>query len=150
VFIESLVAALRQINSTVQIYIGEGEGGHNSFSMNKAFNNMDYFAIEKEFTQVKIINLSKTPSKDVELDTPRGPYKIALPEIFFNEIDFSISCPVPKVHCMTKVTLSFKNQWGCLPDNMRLKNHHMFDYIIPKIGYSEVYICFFRWKIWIK
>lgn len=133
-FIEVLVAALREINSTTMIYIGEGEGGYNSFSMTTAFENMGFFELEKTFPNVKIVNLSKLPSKEIEIETPRGPYKLALPEIFFNEIDFSISCPLPKVHCMTNVTLSYKNQWGCLPDTMRLKNHYMFAHIISKIS----------------
>jgi uncharacterized protein (DUF362 family) len=133
-FIEGLVAALRKINSNTLIYVGEGEGGYNSFSMTAAFENMGFVELEKEFPNVKIINLSKLPSKEIEIETPRGPYKIAMPKIFFNEIDFSISCPVPKVHCMTGITLSYKNQWGCLPDTMRLKNHYMFDYIISKIS----------------
>jgi uncharacterized protein (DUF362 family) len=34
---------------------------------------------------------------------------------------------------MTDVTLSLKNQWGCLPDVMRLKNHYVFDEIISQI-----------------
>jgi len=80
------------------------------------------------------VDVLKIPSKEIEIDTPRGTYKIALPGIFFDEIDFSISCPVPKVHCMTTITLSYKNQWGCLPDVMRLKNHYMFDYIISKVS----------------
>src|SRR3989338_9178912 len=133
-FVGTLVRALRKINDRTKIYIGEGEGGYNSFSMSDAFRDMGFLEIEKEFPQVKIINLSKIPSKEIEIDTQRGPYKIALPEIFFNEIDFSISCPLPKVHCMTKITLSYKNQWGCLPDVMRLKNHYMFDYIISKVS----------------
>ena len=133
-FVGTLVRALRKINDRTKIYIGEGEGGYNSFSMSDAFRDMGFLEIENEFPQVKIINLSKIPSKEIEIDTPRGPYKIALPEIFFNEIDFSISCPLPKVHCMTKITLSYKNQWGCLPDVMRLKNHYMFDYIISKVS----------------
>ena len=133
-FVASLVDSLRKINTTTRIYIGEGEGGYNSFSMNEAFINMSFYELEKEFPQVKIINLSKMPSKEVKVETQRGPYKIALPEIFFNEIDFSISCPVPKVHCMTGITLSFKNQWGCLPDVMRLQNHYMFDHLISKIS----------------
>lgn len=133
-FVENLVAALRKINSTTRIYIGEGEGGYNSFSMDEALELMGFLELEKEFPQVKVINLSKVPSKVIEIDTPRGTYRIALPEIFFNEIDFSISCPVPKLHCMTKISLSYKNLWGCLPDVMRLKNHHMFDYIISKVS----------------
>lgn len=133
-FIHALVTVLIESNPDLKVYIGEGEGGYNSFSMSEAFKNMGFETLRNEFSQVYIINLSEIPSKEVKIDTPQGPYKVALPEIFFNEVDLSISCPLPKVHCMTKLTLSYKNQWGCLPDTMRLKNHYMFAYIISKIS----------------
>lgn len=133
-FIRSLVSALVSINPGLKIYIGEGEGGYNSYSISQAFRKMGFFGIEKDFSQIKIINLSQTPFKTYTIDTKKGPYKLDLPVIFQEKIDFSISCPLPKVHCMTKVTLSYKNQWGCLPDTMRLKNHYMFDHIISKVA----------------
>lgn len=133
-FVEALVNALRQINSTTKIYIGEGEGGYNSFSMNEAFQNMGFYKLQEKYPNVKIINLSELPTVQVELSAGNKPYHLNLPEIFFNEIDFSITCPVPKVHCMTRLTLSLKNQWGCLPDVMRLKNHFVFDEIIGQIS----------------
>ena len=34
---------------------------------------------------------------------------------------------------MTGITLSFKNQWGCLTDTLRLKNHPVFDDIIGQV-----------------
>jgi|SRR3972149_355761 len=132
--VRSLVKALLDYNDKLRVLIGEGEGGYNSFSMDQAFKNMGFFKLEEDFHQVEIVNLSKIPSKIITIDTPKGSYGVELPEIFFNEIDFSISCPLPKVHCMTKVTLSYKNQWGCLPDVMRLKNHFMFNHIISKIS----------------
>lgn len=133
-FIESLVDVLITTKPDLKIYIGEGDGGYNSYSSDAAFENMGFYELESEYPQIKIVNLSKVPSQCVEIDTPRGIYKLLLPKIFFDEVDFSISCPVPKVHCMTKVTLSYKNQWGCLPDVMRLKNHYMFNYIISKVS----------------
>ena len=133
-FIMSLVSVLSEINPKIKIYVGEGEGGYNSFSMSEAFNNMGFTEIEQKHSNVKLVNISKIPSRETGVETPKGPYKIVLPEIFFDEIDFSISCPVPKVHCMTKITLSYKNQWGCLPDTMRLKNHYMFDFIIQRVS----------------
>jgi len=133
-FVESLVAALRQINSTTKIYIGEGEGGYNSFSMTEAMRVMGFYDIVKRYPNVEIVNLSKLPRRTVELKANGKPYLIDLPELFFDEIDFSITCPLPKVHCMTKITLSFKNQWGCIPDTMRLKNHFKFDSIISRIS----------------
>jgi uncharacterized protein (DUF362 family) len=131
-FIDELVGALRKINSTTKIYIGEGEGGYNSFSMTDAMRAMGFFELEKKYPNVEIINVSKIPSSTVELMAKGKPYMIDLPTIF-DEIDFSITCPLPKVHCMTKITLSMKNQWGCLPDTMRLKNHYVFDEIISQI-----------------
>ena len=132
-FISSLVAALRQINSTTKIYIGEGEGGYNSFSMTDAMHRMGFYEIEKEYSNVKIVNISKLPSRKIELKTKGNPYFVDLPVLLLDEVDFSITCPLPKVHCMTKVTLSMKNQWGCLPDIMRLKNHYVFDEIIGQV-----------------
>lgn len=132
-FVDSLIAALRNLNTTTKIYIGEGEGGYNSFSMTEAMHAMGFFEIAKKYSNVEIVNLSELERKKVELRANGKPYLIDLPKIFFDEIDFSISCPLPKVHCMTKITLSFKNQWGCLPDIMRLKNHYVFDEIIGQV-----------------
>ena len=132
-FVECLVAALRKINTSTKIYIGEGDGGYNSFSMSDGMKAMGYYDIESRYPNVKVINLSKLPRQQVELQANGRPYFVDLPAIFFDEIDFSITCPVPKVHCMTKVTLAFKNQWGCLPDTMRLKNHYVFDEIISQV-----------------
>lgn len=132
-FVASLVDSLRKINTTTKIYIGEGEGGYNSFSMTDAMRDMGFFEIAENYPNVEAINLSKLKTRIVELRANGKPYPISLPEIFFKEIDFSITCPLPKVHCMTGVTLSFKNQWGCLPDVMRLKNHYVFDDIIGQV-----------------
>jgi len=133
-FVESLVAALRQINSTTKIYIGEGEGGYNSFSMTDAMKDMGFYEIAEAYPNVEIVNLSHLATRKMGLKANGKPYSINLPELFFDEIDFSITCPLPKVHCMTGITLSFKNQWGCLPDTMRLKNHYVFDEIISQIS----------------
>jgi uncharacterized protein (DUF362 family) len=132
-FIENLVAALRQINSTTRIYIGEGEGGYNSFSMTGAMQAMGFLGIAKNYPNVEIINLSTVQRVTVQVVANNEAYSIELPGLFFDEIDFSISCPLPKVHCMTKISLSLKNQWGCLPDTMRLKNHYVFDEIINQV-----------------
>jgi len=132
-FVAALVAALRNINTTTKIYIGEGEGGYNSFSMTDAMRNMGFYKIAQNYPNVKILNLSKMATRIVDLEANGKPYPLRLPELFFEEIDFCISCPLPKVHCMTGITLSFKNQWGCLPDTMRLKNHYVFDEIISQV-----------------
>ena len=132
-FIECLVAALRRINSSTRLYIGEADGGYHSFSMTEAMRSMGFENLEKDYPNVSVINLSEAGSREVMLEAKGRPYPVRLPEFILDEIDFSITCPVPKVHCMTKVTLSLKNQWGCLPDTMRLRHHHVFDEIIGQI-----------------
>jgi uncharacterized protein (DUF362 family) len=132
-FVLALVAALRKINTTTKIYIGEGDGGYNSFSMSDAMRSMGFYEISEIYPNVEIVNLSHLATKTVELKAYGKPYSLNLPELFFSEIDFSITCPLPKVHCMTGVSLSFKNQWGCIPDKMRLKNHYVLDEIISQI-----------------
>jgi uncharacterized protein (DUF362 family) len=132
-FVEQLVASLRKINSTTKIYIGEGEGGYNSYAMTDAMRGMGFYELETSYPNVNIVNISKLPARPVELQAKGKPYLLHLPTLILDEIDFSITCPLPKVHCMTKITLSFKNQWGCLPDAMRLKNHYVFDDIIGQV-----------------
>lgn len=133
-FVEELVRLLLRIKPGLKILIGEGEGGYNSFSMSNAMTAMGFDQIVVRHPNVELVNLSTVPARSVEIDTERGPYSIQLPGIFFKDIDFSISVPLPKIHSMTKVTLSFKNLWGCLPDVMRLKNHYMFPHLISKIA----------------
>ncbi|MFH1616623.1 MAG: DUF362 domain-containing protein [Planctomycetota bacterium] len=132
-FVEGLVGVLRNMNPVTKIYIGEGEGGYNSFPMTDAMREMGFFEIAEKYSNVEIINISRLPSRTIELTARDKPYPIALPALFLDEIDFSITCPVPKVHGMTRITLSLKNQWGCLPDVMRLKNHYVFNEIIGQI-----------------
>ncbi len=132
-FFASLADALRRINLTTKIYIGESGGGYNSFSMTEAMRNMGFDEIAEAYPSVEIINLSELETQSAELKANGIPYSFQLPAILFNEIDFSITCPLPRVHCMMGITLSFKNQWGWLPDVMRLKNHYVFDEIIGQI-----------------
>jgi len=133
-FVENLVAALRRINTSTKIYIGEGEGGYNSFSMTDALRSMGFYDIQKKYQNVEIVNLTQLSSRRIAFMVRGKAFWIDLPQFFFDEISFSISCPLPKVHCITKVTLSCKNQWGCLPDTMRLKNHYVFDEVIGQIS----------------
>jgi uncharacterized protein (DUF362 family) len=133
-FVEAIVRCLRKINSVTRIYIGEGEGGSQAFSMTKAMEAMGFPTLESKYPNVRVINLSTVLSRSVELKAFGKPYSLDLPALFFDEVDFSITCPVPKVHCMTKITLSYKNQWGCLPDTMRLRNHYAFDEIIAQVS----------------
>ena len=41
-FIREVVGTLKDLNKNVKIYIGEGEGGYHSFSMDEAFKTMGF------------------------------------------------------------------------------------------------------------
>jgi len=61
-------------------------------------------------------------------------YRMSLSTVLLHETDAFITRPVPKVHAMTGVSLGFKNQWGCLGDNMRVTQHPHFDRAIVAIN----------------
>ena len=131
-FVAALVEALRQLNSTTTIYVAEGEGGYDAYSVHNTLRTMGFYELESRFPRVRVVNLSEGPRTTARLETRRGPYDLQLPALF-SEVDFSISCPLPKVHAMTRITLSMKNMWGCLPDTLRLKNHYMLDHILSRL-----------------
>jgi uncharacterized protein (DUF362 family) len=133
-FIEEIVSYLLATNSRLKIFVGEGEGGYNSFSMSGAMRTMGYHQVASRHPNVELVNLTSIPSTEVVLDTPKGKYPLRLPDLLLRDVDLAISCPVPKVHAMTTLTLSFKNLWGCLPDVHRLKNHYMFSYLISRVA----------------
>jgi uncharacterized protein (DUF362 family) len=52
-----------------------------------------------------------------------------------DDIDYLITMPVPKIHNNTGVSLSFKNQWGCIPEpNDRLRMHPYFKHVILEVN----------------
>ncbi len=133
-FVEALVVALRRIKPSLRILVGDGEGGYNSFNMSDAMRVMGFYDLEVKYPGVKVVNLSALPRTEVSFHTPKGDVPISVPSIFLEEVDFSISCPLPKIHDMTKLTLSYKNLWGCLPDTMRLQYHYAFPHLISQIA----------------
>lgn len=134
VLVEDVVHAITAANPRLKIFVGEGEGGYNSFSMSGALQTMGYGEIPSRYPNVELVNLTRMPSSEVVLQTARGPYHVLVPELLAREVDFAISCPLAKVHAMTTLTLSYKNLWGCLPDVLRLKNHYMFSMLISKMA----------------
>jgi uncharacterized protein (DUF362 family) len=54
--------------------------------------------------------------------------------MLLDSIDAFVSLPVPKVHSMTGVSLAMKNQWGLIPDPMRLDHHHAFDEVVLEVN----------------
>jgi uncharacterized protein (DUF362 family) len=132
-FVAALVGVLKRAQPDAEILIAEGEGGYNSFSMTNAMRSMGFQALANAHAKTRIVNLSESPRRLQVLNTQRGDYPLELPAVF-DEVDFCISCPLPKIHAMTTLTLSLKNLWGCVPDVYRLKNHYMLPHLLPLLS----------------
>lgn len=126
--LEAIVAFLK--TRTDHVMIGETDGGANSWKVETAFENHDLPRICAKY-DVQMVNLCKTPREMVELPLQRGKVRLELPRVLLKETDVFITVPVPKIHCMTKVSLALKNQWGCIPAaEKRFRYHSHFDEMI--------------------
>jgi len=119
-FIEHVVTAIR--DRTPHITVGESDGGYHSFKAEEAFESHGLFRLREQFG-IQVVNLSDGPSESRTVDIAGCPVTVEVPRLLLDETDVFITLPVPKVHVMTQVSLGFKNQWGCQPGTMRLRNH---------------------------
>ena len=125
--IEALVSVLSTRCSNLMI--GESDGGSHAWKAEEAFEGHDLFNIAAKYN-VRLVNLCKTPSEYVETIVAGKRIQVHMPSLLIHDMDVFITMPVPKVHVMTNVSLGFKNQWGCIPDVMRLKYHYQFSHQI--------------------
>jgi uncharacterized protein (DUF362 family) len=117
--IEALLGILK--DRAAEVYIGESDGGDESFTAEYSLNNHGVPDICRK-TGATMINLSQTKRVRVT-DTICGRKTDVTLPVPLLTIDESISVPVLKVHVMTKITLSLKNLWGCHPSTLRLMDH---------------------------
>ncbi len=129
--IEALIKVLKDFCS--DIIVGESDGGYYSWKAEDAFRGHDIDRIAKKY-EVSTLNLSKAERIYLPIAANGKTYHIPFPKILKEGIDIFITMPVAKVHCMTGVSLSMKNQWGCIPDTMRLSLHHIFNESILEIN----------------
>lgn len=131
--IEKLILALKDY--TDNIIIGEGDaGGYNRFSMDDVFEKVGIITMAKRHG-VKVVNFSKLSSKDIHVNFKRKDLAVPIPKMLLEQTDLFISVPLPKVHILTKVSISIKNQWGCIADPpTRLRLHPYFEKVIWEIN----------------
>jgi uncharacterized protein (DUF362 family) len=122
-FIAAAVEVLRERSS--KIIIGESDGGYHSFQAEEAFASHGLYEVAKRFG-VDVVNLTRLPSQMVTGSVAGRAVEVELPKLLLEEVDVFLTMPVPKVHSNTTVSLGFKNQWGCLPNPMRLRQHANF------------------------
>jgi uncharacterized protein (DUF362 family) len=83
---------------------------------------------------VEVVNLTAAPSVPLRVRAGRRQEEIPFPALLADGTDAFVTMPVPKVHCMTGVSLAMKNQWGLIPDPLRLHYHYLFDAAILEIN----------------
>lgn len=131
-YIEALIKVLRDYSVNI-IIIAESDGGYYSWKAEDAFKGHNIDRMVQRY-DVKALNLSKIERTYLPVAVNGKTYQISFPKILKEETDVFITMPVPKVHCMTGVSLAMKNQWGCIPDTMRLSFHHIFNEVVLEIN----------------
>ncbi len=105
-----------------EVFVGESNGGYGSFTAAEAFAGHGLYTTCKR-TGSQAVDLSKEELKEYSGVIGGKEVSVRLPRLLVEEVDFSISLPVLKVHAMTTVSLSMKNLWGCYPSDLRLLEH---------------------------
>jgi len=129
--IEAVITAVKEFTS--RITVGEANGGYHSFRAEEAFQQHGLQELVRRLG-LQLINLSKLPVGKYREIVAGREVTVELPRFLVEDIDVFVTIPVPKIHAMTGVSLAFKNQWGCIPTVMRLRNHPQFAYKIIAIN----------------
>jgi uncharacterized protein (DUF362 family) len=130
--VEAAVIALKDF--TPHVYIGDSDsGGYYPFSMEKVYAEIGMYDLGKRHG-VEVVNLSHVPRKTIEIGgSPR--LSLELPALLTDETDLLITLPVPKIHMYTGVSLTFKNQWGCIPEPKdRLRLHRLLPRVLLEVN----------------
>src|SRR3990172_7090533 len=131
--VEAAIISLREY--TPHIYLGDSDaGGYNRFSMDEVYRETGILDFAKKH-QVNVVNLSRVESKAIPVKFRDEEFELQLPRLLTDEIDLLITMPVPKIHMNTSVSLTFKNQWGCIPEPKdRLRLHPHFKYVVLEVN----------------
>lgn len=123
---ELLEAVVKVLSSrTRNITIVESDGGSYAWSADVAFKGHRIPEM-CERHGARAVNLTHYPRETARARVGNSEVEVELSRLLLRETDLFITMPVPKIHAMTTVSLGFKNQWGCMPDVKRLRNHPEF------------------------
>lgn len=133
---ETIGAAIDAVRAyTPHVYIGDADsGGYNRFSMDRVYRDTGIAELAEQ-RGARVVNLSHGERRAVPVEVGGRAIGVSLPRLLTDEIDVFVTLPVPKVHNMTGVSVSFKNQWGCIPEPAdRLRLHPHFDHVIAAVN----------------
>jgi uncharacterized protein (DUF362 family) len=122
------------IDKGCRVTIGEGPGGYNGFSMREAFETHGLNAVGRRLN-LSIVELSEWEPELMSVVSKRGAtVPVPVPKPLLHDFRALVSLPVPKVHCLTGVSLGIKNLWGCIADGFRIKFHPFLDEIVAALA----------------
>jgi uncharacterized protein (DUF362 family) len=123
----------RLVERKNQVFVVESDGGYGAWDCERALRGHGVHEMCAAFGATAV-NLSASPRTTLTVRRRGGSLDIPFPRLLLDGIDAFVSVPVPKVHCMTGVSLAMKNQWGLIPDAMRLHHHHAFDEVVLEVN----------------
>lgn len=131
--IEAAILAIKDYTSN--IYVGDADsGGYNRFSMDEVYDKTGIRQFASNYG-AKVVNLSKLERTPITFAYRGQSFSVELPTLLTDEVDFVVTMPVPKIHMNTGVSLTFKNQWGCIPEpDVRLRLHPYFKHVILEVN----------------
>ncbi len=119
-----------------EVIIGEADGGgYNRFSMDAVFKALGIDRLCAE-TGARCINISFAEPKILVVKVGRRTLEVPVPRLLFDgSVQAFITLPVPKVHLNTLVSMSIKNQWGCIQEpSERLRLHPFFSPVMYEVN----------------
>lgn len=110
-----------------QVIIGEADsGGYNRFPMETVFEQVGLNKLAAA-TGARLVNMTLTEPEMIKFKVGARTLTVPVSKLLLREVQAFITLPVPKVHLNTLVSMSIKNQWGCIQDpRERLKLHPFF------------------------
>jgi uncharacterized protein (DUF362 family) len=130
-FIRAAIQVFTEMGAKVTV--GEGDGGYGSYSADIAFEGHGLREICRRYG-ADLVNLSTAPAVEIDVAHHGIRRQIKLPALLLNDATTFITLPVPKIHAVTTYSGAVKNQWGCIPDPMRLRLHPLFQELIWQVN----------------
>lgn len=118
---------------TDKLTIVECDGGYGAWKVEEAFEGHGLYDIAARFG-AEVVSLHDGATEPLRFRARGRRHQLLMPVRLLHETELLITLPVPKIHCMTGLTLSMKNQWGCVPDDMRMRRHYVFNEAICAIN----------------
>lgn len=130
-----LIDALLEVLKTraKNVYICESDGGNHSYVAEDTFKGHGLYEICEKHG-AKLVNLSRLERYELDETVNGKRVKLPLPAPLLEDDVVFITVPVLKTHCMTGISFGLKNQWGTVPDTMRLLHHSYIDEALVAIN----------------